>query len=90
MNTTESQAIEVEVLEIDGSAPQPTFASEPPPKSAPWMQWQGRIRQLDRRWWPLWVLLGGVALSLLLTLGLVVAVILLILKLLQGIARIFR
>ncbi len=93
MSRTESPAIEVEVLEIDGSTPETTASrspsAEPPPSSASWTQWQGRIRRLDRRWWPLWLLLGLVAFVLLVTLGLVVGLILLVFKLLGSIVRSF-
>ncbi len=57
----------------------------PPPPS--WQNWQGRVRRLDGRWWPLWVLLGAVALVLLLTLGLVVGIVLVILKILGRLVR---
>lgn len=100
----EATEIEVEVVEIDGAAPivaQPrprpdtgmNFDDEAPPGSQgfrgrDWQQWQGRIRTLDSRWWPLWVLLGIIALFLLLTLGLVIAVIYLVLRTIRGIFRV--
>jgi hypothetical protein len=71
--------IEVEVLEIDGQAP-PTAspAPEPKPPQAAWQTWQGRVRRLDARWWPLWVILGIVGLALLLTVGIVFGAIFLV------------
>ena len=86
--TNEVQSIEVEVLEIDGAEPPAKFETReeiPPPSS--WRDWQGRVRRLDGRWWPLWVLLGAVALVLLLTLGLVIGIILVVLKILGNIIR---
>ena len=87
--TTPSQAIEVEVVEIDGAAPPAKF--ETPEASAPrssWqMDWQGRARKLDSRWWPLWVLLGAVAVVLLLTVGLVLGIIFVIFRILRGLIR---
>jgi len=85
----EEKAIEVEVVEIDGLAPATPREKEhpgdaPPPQWQDWRQWQGRARRLDLRWWPLWLLLGIIALFLLLTVGLFVAVLLLILRLLRG------
>lgn len=89
-----NDTIEVEVLEIDGAAPaapapEPAAESTPPP----WTAWQGRIRQLDARWWPLWVILGVLALGLLLTVGVVVGVSVLVLRtivrLIRGIGRLF-
>lgn len=87
--TNEVQAIEVEVLEIDGSEPPAKFPGreEVPPPPSSWRNWQGRVRRLDGRWWPLWVLLGAVALVLMLTLGLVIGVILVILKILGRLLR---
>ena len=71
--TKEATEIEVEVLEIDGVT-QPakeTRAGMPNPQPnggwQDWRQWQGRVRRLDGRWWPLWVFLGIIALGLLLT-----------------------
>ena len=81
--TQTTQQIEVEVVEIDGVAP--TTQSVPPAPAA--QNWQGRIRMLDARWWPLWVLLGAIAIALLVTVGLVIAVIFVIFRILNGIGR---
>lgn len=87
--TTPSQAIEVEVVEIDGAAPPARF--ETPEVSAPrqsWQaNWQGRALKLDSRWWPLWVLLGAVAVVLLLTVGLVLGIVFMIFRILRGLIR---
>lgn len=86
--TEEPQAIEVEVLEIDGHAPpiKPETAAAPK-RTAPWGQWQRRVRQLDARWWPLWVILGVIAVALLLTVGVVFGVIFMIFRVITGILR---
>jgi len=83
----ESQAIEMEVLEIDGVVP--AVKAERPPEGArpPWEKWQGRLRKLDRRWWPLWVLLGMVLLFLALTVGVVFGIVFVILRAVQGFFR---
>jgi hypothetical protein len=96
----DSEEIEVEVVEIDGEAPIITRSQDdridPDEGSAfgGWRntsQWQGRVRRLDSRWWPLWVLLGIIALILLLTLGVVFAVIYLIIRTIRRIiVAIFR
>jgi hypothetical protein len=84
----EPQSIEVEVVEIDGAAPKAKFeAHEEAPAGKPWQDWQGRIRSLDSRWWPLWVLLGVIAIGLLLTVGLVIGVIWVILRILNAMGR---
>lgn len=88
MTTQETQAIEVEVVEVDGII-QPT-RSDPANDARPqqdWRQWQGRVRTLDSRWWPLWVLLGLILVVLMLTVGVVVAVIFVILRILFGLKR---
>lgn len=99
----EATEIEVEVVEIDGAAPivaQPrsrpdtgmNFDDEASPGSQgfrgpDWQHWQGRIRTLDNRWWPLWVLLGIIAVFLLLTLGVIIAAIYLVLRVIRKIIR---
>ena len=81
MNVTrEAQAIEVEVLEIDGSAPVIKVEGRVEPQRQDWRDWQRRIRTLDGRWWPLWVFLGAIALVLLLTFGVVIGVLFLVFK----------
>ena len=49
------ETIEAEVLEIDGSPPPEPQVQEPEPA---WKSMRGKVLRLDRRWWPLWVLLG--------------------------------
>lgn len=89
MTTThESQAIEVEVLEIDGAVPFAKPQSAPNSQTRqPWQNWQGRVRQLDRRWWPLWVILGVIAVALLLTVGVFLGIIFLIFSIIRGFVR---
>jgi hypothetical protein len=81
-----SQAIEVEVVAIDGAAPvvrNPESTQGPPP----WQNWRGRTLRLDGYWWPLWVLLGAIALLLLMTVGLVVGTIYVVFRILRGLVR---
>lgn len=84
--------IEVEVVEIDGVAPTVPQASAdgPAPQRGDWQdwrKWQGRVRKLDSRWWPLWVFLGIIAVALALTIGLVLGVIFLIFRMLSNLVR---
>ena len=79
--------IEVEVLEIDGKLPPPPHQPEPPRRDDPWQAMRGRVIKLDRRWWPLWVVLGIVALALALTLGVVVAAVVIVFKIVGGVLR---
>ena len=91
--TNEPQAIEVEVIAIDGVAPLATTGSheETPRRWQDWQNWHGRIRKLDNRWWPLWVFLGVIAVALLLTVGVFVAIVFVIFRVLSGLVRaIFR
>jgi len=71
--------IEVEVLEIDGHTPPVTSPAPDPERTQPaWQAWQGRVRRLDARWWPLWVILGVIGIALLLTVGIVFGVVFLV------------
>lgn len=90
--TQESTEIEVEVVEIDGVAP--AAPTERVPNAAgtrrewqDWRHWQGRVSRLDSRWWPLWVVLGIIALAFFLTIGLVVGVIFVIVRLCVNLIR---
>lgn len=94
--TEEAKEIEVEVVEIDGVAPVavPDRADEIPRREddwPDWRQWQGKVTRLDSRWWPLWVFLGLIALALMLTIGLVIAVVFVIFRLCLKLVRaVFR
>jgi hypothetical protein len=78
------ETLEAEVLEIDGSPPPAPRAPEPEPA---WRSMQARVLRLDRRWWPLWVLLGMVAFALLAVVGAVFAVFLIVAKLAGAVLR---
>lgn len=92
----QAKEIEVEVVEIDGIAPVAVtdHADENPRRGGDWQdwrQWQGRVMKLDSRWWPLWVFLGLIALVFLLTVGLVIAVVFVIVRLCLRLLRaVFR
>lgn len=79
--------IEAEVLEIDGSPPPAPRDPEAPRREEPWQAMRGKVLRLDRRWWPLWVLLGILALVLALTVGVVVAAVVVALKIVGGVLR---
>lgn len=83
----EPETIEVEVVEIDGVAPVPVTPAEEdaPHRGNDWRNWQGKVRQLDMRWWPLWVLLGIILLFLALTVGIVLGIIYGIYRIIRGI-----
>lgn len=87
----EAREIEVEVVEVDGVVPAAANDPAPEPRAQPeWRDWrglQGRVRTLDARWWPLWAVLGIIALFLLLTLGVVIAVVYLVLRLISRMLR---
>ncbi len=95
MEREEQEAIEVEVVSVDGIAPvrpQPEDFSQEDPRAAGWQDWQGwqgRVRQLDMRWWPLWVLLGLVLLFLLFTVGIVVGMLYLVWRIIRGVLSVF-
>jgi hypothetical protein len=84
--------IEAEVLEIDGRpAPPPREqASTAGSGDRAWNAWsslRGRVVRLDRRWWPLWVALGILAVALIGMVACVVAVAFTMVKLTGGIVR---
>ncbi len=91
MSAGEPQAIEVEVVEIDGLAPAVRAEPVPDPQARPewqdWQKWQHRMLKLDSRWWPLWVLLGTIAVFLLLTVGVVVGIVFVIYRIIAGFLR---
>ena len=91
--TSERRDIEVEVLEIDGVAPvvpeARSAAEDARPRGAwqDWHRWPGQVRRLDSRWWPLWVVLGIIALLVVFTVGLVLGLLFLAVRLLLKIVR---
>ncbi len=73
----EEQTIEAEVVAIDGVTVQPRQAGEPWQQQRTWSDWrglEGRVRQLDTRWMPLWIVLGFLALVLVVAVGMCAAV----------------
>jgi len=94
--STESQAIEVEVVEVDGIVPaaRPDRRDEtrqPETGGTTWSGLQGRVLKLDSKWWPLWVVLGILGVFLLLTFGLVIGVLFVVFHLVRKVFRaIFR
>jgi len=91
MQKEEATEIEVEVVEIDGVAP--VVPQERAPEDAPrhdwqdWRQWQGRVSRLDGRWWPLWVILGTIAVVLFLAFGLVIAAVYMVVRIFLKLVR---
>ncbi|MEI8037393.1 MAG: hypothetical protein WCJ14_03280 [Verrucomicrobiota bacterium] len=88
--TREPTDIEVEVVEIDGEVPAAQAArpgAEGRGDWQDWRSWHGRVRRLDSRWWPLWVLLGIMTAVLLVTVGLVLGVLFLVAR---GVMKILR
>lgn len=88
----EPETIDVEVVSIDGVAPVvPERTPDPEPRAnyGDWRSWQGRVRTLDMRWWPLWAFLGVILLFLLLTVGVVFAVIYAVFRIIRGILSAF-
>lgn len=83
---SEPQEIEVEVVETIDSVPTRLNddSHKPEPHRQDWSQWQGRVRNINLRWWPLWSILGLLLIIPLLALGVLVAACWLILR---GIGR---
>ena len=76
----EEKTIEAEVVEIDGVAVEPEVFQKKESRTAGWSDWQkwqgwgGKVRNLDSRFWPLWLALGLIALVFIVAIGMVVAV----------------
>ena len=86
----EPQEIEVEIVEVDGIPvePRPQASSNDHTANTPqWQKWAGRVRRLPAFWWPVWVLLGIIGIVLLLTVGVVVAIIYAVFHILQRLMR---
>lgn len=86
MTRTEEQTIEAEVVEIDGIAVDPRANPKPTGKQnrVDWRAWQGKIRTLDARWWPLWVVLGFILLTFAVAIGMCALVFFVCYKLVMG------
>lgn len=88
---TEEATIDVEVLEVDGVPVEAGKTESGMPDSRQswrdWTAWQGRVRRLDPRWWPLWVLLGIFIFTVLVTVGLAVAVLFIAWRIFIGVIR---
>lgn len=92
--TDEPTTLEAEVLEIDGvsQAPQSPPRRTKRAKKDPWYGWRRMsqfVLKLDRRWWPLWVLLGAIAFALLVTVGTVFAMAWVVFAILRNLGRSF-
>lgn len=71
--TIEAEVVEIDDVSMDSNIPRQEAAREP---SRPvWGGWQGRIKSLDARWWPLWLILGFFLLVIVVAVGLCAAVI---------------
>ncbi len=85
------QIFEAEVVEIDGVAveprPQVDASGSGGSRKVDWRGLQGKVRVLDKRWMPLWIVLGLIAFVLLVTVGLVTAVIVMIYMMVKALLR---
>lgn len=79
--------IEAEVVEIDGISVEPKPVRHESPEGNPWIQWgtwQGQMKRLDMRWWPLWAVLGFIALVVAVAVGMVAAVLFITFRIFAG------
>ena len=83
--------IEAEVVEIDGVAVEPRPAPKQTERSEwnSWQSWQGRVKKLDARWWPLWLVLGFIVLVLIVAVAMCVAVFWITYKIIMGLTTAF-
>lgn len=89
--TRGEQTIEVEVVEIDGVSvePRPMREETGNGKQVDWRTWQGRVKRLDARWWPLWVVLGFVVLVVAIAFLMCAAVLVVCYRIIAGIGQAF-
>lgn len=90
--TKEASEIEVEVVEVENTLPAAgrQAARDVPPSTErrEWRHWQGRVRRIDARWWPLWVIPGIVILGLAALAGAVIGLMMLVFVLIRWLFRI--
>jgi hypothetical protein len=77
------ETLEAEVIEVDGQ-PFRSKSPEPRPFPSPAATWS---MSFDRKWWPLWILVGSVALVVGGVLGLIYAAVIVLRWLLRAIFR---
>ncbi len=89
--TQTEQTIEVEVVEIDGVSvePRPVQEKSGNGKRVDWRAWQGRVKRLDARWWPLWVALGFVFLVIAVAFIMCAAVLVVCYRIIAGLGQAF-
>ena len=91
MKVREEPILEAEVVEIDGvaveSRPEVEAAEKSYGRGMAWQGWQGKIRVLDKRWMPLWIVLGLIAFLFLATVGLLVAFVVVVFWIFKTILR---
>lgn len=88
MAAGDEQTIEVEVVEIDGVAVTPRPVREDARKThsrIDWSSWQGRVKRLNARWWPLWLVLGFAVLLAAVVLGICFAVVFVVWRIFKAI-----
>ncbi|HSP43293.1 MAG TPA: hypothetical protein VLO11_10515 [Luteolibacter sp.] len=89
--TKDASEIEVEVVEVENTLP--AARSEPAREETPggewreWRQWQGRVRRIDTRWWPLWVIPGIIVLGLAAVAGAMIGLVVLVFVLIRALIR---
>ena len=82
------ETIEADVLEIDGSPPPAPQVRGPEKEAEPaWKSMRGKVLRLDRRWWPLWVLLGLVVFAFVAVIGVIFGAFLIVAKIIGAILR---
>ncbi len=83
----EEKTIEAEVVEIDGIAvmPRPMGAKRETRGKIDWSVWHGRVKRLDARWWPLWLIIGFVVIAVMVIVGISTAVIFVVWRILKTI-----
>lgn len=85
------ETIEAEVISIDGKPPEPAPETGARSGSRGWgrERVRGTLLRLDRRWWPLWMVLGIVMVGLAVVFGLVLGLVYLVVASVRAVLRLF-
>ena len=90
--TRETQAIEVEIVEINEVSPHSISGSIDDEAASrrprDWGNIRCKIRKFDKRWWPLWAIVGVIAFLLLLAGGLLFGIVILVLRFVRELLRV--
>ena len=72
--TIEAEVVEIDDVSMDSSIPRRQGSQESSRTQKAWGSWQGKVKNLDAHWWPLWLVLGFLLLVIVVAVGMCAAV----------------